>query len=327
MGKTYTSEIHDNEYFIKSTDTEITPDYDTDKDAEELVFYEYSEYNLNTGEKVDGANPELFTTELWLYIGKTHYYQNGNRGENDVAPVIINERTMLPIRLIAEVFDCAVDWDCETKTVSIVYEGEKEGNYDIFLELQIDDNKIKKIYFDYDEISTHFSEEKLSEGLYMSEMLPYAETTYIDLDSPAVVINDRTYIPVRAVSEALGVNVDWDGNNQMVTLSKKELGAFYNNYPDVLNLSYYLLDAPIRSDEGFCRYDVRNSNPDAISNIVSQYLDAMKANGWRIEKKETETNVEYMMKKDNITIKFVPDAGFFLDFYSGDFYEIEAINQ
>jgi len=327
IGTTYTSKSYTNDYTISSSNIEISPDYDTDKNPENTVFYEFNQHNLNIEDNENEDYSELFTTELRLYIGKNSYYKNGMRGENDVAPVIINDRTMLPIRLIAEVFDCMVSWDEASNTVSVYYDGEKEKNYDVFLELQIGDSKIKKTYLDYDEISTHFSEESIAEGLPMTEILPYAEIAYIDLDSPAVIMNDRTYVPVRAVSEALSVNVEWDGNEQKVILSKKELGTFYKNYPDVLNLSYYLLDAPIRSDEGFCRYDVRNSNPDSISNIVSRYLEAVKANGWSIEKRESETNVEYLMQKDNVIIEFISDTMAFLDFYSGEFYDIEATNQ
>lgn len=37
----------------------------------------------------------------------------------DVAPMIINERTMIPARAIAEAFECSVEWDNEIKTVKI----------------------------------------------------------------------------------------------------------------------------------------------------------------------------------------------------------------
>ena len=39
--------------------------------------------------------------------------------ELDVAPVVINNRTLVPARAIAESFDCVVDWDGDTMTVDI----------------------------------------------------------------------------------------------------------------------------------------------------------------------------------------------------------------
>ena len=48
-----------------------------------------------------------------------------------------------------------------------------------------------------------------------------AETKNIGLDVPPQVINDRTLVPIRAVSEALDKNVDWDNNTKTVTISDK----------------------------------------------------------------------------------------------------------
>ena len=40
------------------------------------------------------------------------------------------------------------------------------------------------------------------------------------------IINGTTYLPVRAVSDALGVNVDWDGNTNTVILSDIQAAPF-----------------------------------------------------------------------------------------------------
>lgn len=54
-----------------------------------------------------------------LVIGSTTAYLNGAANTLDVAPSVINERTMLPIRFIAESFKFEVDWDGATQTVII----------------------------------------------------------------------------------------------------------------------------------------------------------------------------------------------------------------
>ncbi len=46
---------------------------------------------------------------------------------------------------------------------------------------------------------------------------------YIFGDSNAVIKNDRTQVPVRFVSLALGYQVDWDGETRMITLSDNQL--------------------------------------------------------------------------------------------------------
>lgn len=49
--------------------------------------------------------------------------------------------------------------------------------------------------------------------------LPFS-STYINLDQNPVVINGRTFVPMRAVFEALGCKVDWDQTSRTATVSK-----------------------------------------------------------------------------------------------------------
>ena len=40
----------------------------------------------------------------------------------------------------------------------------------------------------------------------------------ITLDVPAMIMNDRTLVPLRAVSEAFGAEVSWDGERKIITI-------------------------------------------------------------------------------------------------------------
>ena len=42
----------------------------------------------------------------------------------------------------------------------------------------------------------------------------------ITLDSPAFIENDRTYTPIRFISEQLGASVEWDDAAKTVTITK-----------------------------------------------------------------------------------------------------------
>ena len=99
----------------------------------------------------------------------------------DVPPQIINERTMVPVRAIFEALGASVDWDGSTQTVT-----SKRG--DTTISLKINDATM------------------------------YVNGNAVTLDSPACVINERTLVPVRAISEAFGAGVDWDGSTQTVTI-------------------------------------------------------------------------------------------------------------
>jgi hypothetical protein len=42
--------------------------------------------------------------------------------------------------------------------------------------------------------------------------------TDVEIDVPAMITDDRTFVPVRAVSESFGCDVDWDGETKTVII-------------------------------------------------------------------------------------------------------------
>ena len=64
------------------------------------------------------------TIELW--IDKPQAKVNGKMkwidpNNHDVKPIIVNSRTMLPLRFVAENLGCTVGWDAATRTITITY--------------------------------------------------------------------------------------------------------------------------------------------------------------------------------------------------------------
>lgn len=59
-------------------------------------------------------------TEITLTIGERTALVNGSEETLDVTPVLLNDRTMLPIRFIAETFGYTVLWDETLQTVTIL---------------------------------------------------------------------------------------------------------------------------------------------------------------------------------------------------------------
>jgi hypothetical protein len=57
--------------------------------------------------------------ELVLTIGSKTYTVNGVERTADVAPEIVNSRTFLPARYVAETFGATVGWDAAAYTVTI----------------------------------------------------------------------------------------------------------------------------------------------------------------------------------------------------------------
>jgi len=65
-------------------------------------------------------------TEVELWIDKPQANVNGtvkwiDSNNHDVKPIIVNSRTMLPLRFVAESLGCKVDWNGNTRTITITY--------------------------------------------------------------------------------------------------------------------------------------------------------------------------------------------------------------
>lgn len=116
----------------------------------------------------------------------------------DSEPQIVNDRTLCPIRVVAEKLGYKVDWDGETAS-AVITDGKTT------LRIKIGTNVIEKTALTYDE--------ELG--------MDVTKTEVITCDVASQIINDRTYLPLRAVGEALGCNVDWEGTTRTVVIVSK----------------------------------------------------------------------------------------------------------
>ncbi len=110
---------------------------------------------------------------------------NGYFHEYDVMPVIINSRTLVPMRGIFESLGADISWDGETKTV--------------------------RAFGVNGTVITHI----------IGEASAIVNGEFVTLDTPSQIINGRTMVPVRFVSEALGETVNWDGDTKTVIIGDK----------------------------------------------------------------------------------------------------------
>jgi hypothetical protein len=114
--------------------------------------------------------------------------------KTDVAPLILNSRTMLPFRAIAEALNLEVDWEAEQQIVCV-----KGDN--LLIEMQVGNRQAQ------------------------------VNAQPKNLDSPPVIISGRTMAPVRFVSETFGCTVQWDPISREVSIktppAKMEITAFY----------------------------------------------------------------------------------------------------
>ena len=106
---------------------------------------------------------------------------DGNYINFDTKPQFVNGRTMVPMRRIFEELGASVQWDNATWTAI----AKKDG---VEIRFTIDDYTM------------------------------YKNGSPNTLDVPAQLINGRTLVPLRAVSEAFGCDVGWDGGDNIVSI-------------------------------------------------------------------------------------------------------------
>lgn len=133
------------------------------------------------------AGPVQGLTKVIKYrIGQTTYTVNGTPFIMDVAPVIVNERTYLPIRFVAEPLGAVVEWDSALQKVTIILNATT-------VELVVNSNTA-----------------------WVNGMpTPIAD----DPNVKPLLLNERVQVPVAFVAFSLGCDVAWDGSIQEVTLT------------------------------------------------------------------------------------------------------------
>ena len=96
---------------------------------------------------------------------------------------------MLPARFVVENLGAAVEWNGDKQLVTIIGKNVKTDE-------------------DVTILITIGAEDAVVNG------------KTVKLDSPAFIENDRTYTPIRFISEELGADVEWIESEQQVIITK-----------------------------------------------------------------------------------------------------------
>lgn len=120
-----------------------------------------------------------------MQIGNPEATVYGEAMTMDAPPVIVNDRTMVPLRFVAEAMGVSLYWDGETATVFIM-SGESVTTLQIGLEYALKDNG------------------------------------KIALEAAPVIVNDRTMVPLHLIAEVFGLGTDWNAETETVTITAAE---------------------------------------------------------------------------------------------------------
>ena len=115
---------------------------------------------------------------------------NGSPIKTDSPPVIEDGRTLVPVRALVEALGYVVAWEPESREVGI-YDPKTR---DCAISMTIDS----------------------SEAYYLDKDSNEMKETLLDVS--ATIVNGRTLVPARFIAEAIGCNVDWDGDTRVVSI-------------------------------------------------------------------------------------------------------------
>lgn len=109
---------------------------------------------------------------------------NGKSVISDVAPFVDNNRTLVPIRVISENLGYNVNWDNQTQKVTVKNE-----------------NKVVELTIGKKDVNINGNNSSI--------------------DVAPMIKNDRTFVPLRFISESFGNDVKWDNDSRVVKIDKK----------------------------------------------------------------------------------------------------------
>lgn len=119
-----------------------------------------------------------------LTIDSKDAFINNELKTLDAPAIIKNQRTFVPLRFIGEALNAKVEWKNDTRSI-IINDGVNT------VQMQVG-NKVA-----------------------------YKNNNVLSLDVAPFIQQDRTYVPLRAISEALNADVEWNANKRKVVVRKE----------------------------------------------------------------------------------------------------------
>jgi hypothetical protein len=120
-------------------------------------------------------------TKIVIQVGNTTGLINDKTVKLDAAPKIVNGRTLVPLRFVAEAFGAEVKWNPVFKLVII-----KLGDKEIILQIGTGYASVNGVKY--------------------------------NLDTAPSISSGVTFVPIRFISDALNASVEWDEKTKTVTI-------------------------------------------------------------------------------------------------------------
>ncbi|MDD4802207.1 MAG: stalk domain-containing protein [Syntrophomonas sp.] len=122
---------------------------------------------------------------------------NGDEILTDTNPIVLNNRTLVPIRVICEHLGMDVQWDGLNRKVII------DSSSPSLTKQPIN--------------SSAGDNQEIKGAIPDADIKIFINGAEVPSDTSPVVINNRTMVPIRIIAEYIGMNVDWQGERVAIT--------------------------------------------------------------------------------------------------------------
>jgi flagellum-specific peptidoglycan hydrolase FlgJ len=177
---------------------------------------------------------------------------DGNDITSLSSPMIVNDRTLVPIRFVSEEIGAEVMWDGVNRTVKVI-----KGNKSVFLR-----------------IDSYLVEFNNGELYQLSDVAP-------------IIINDRTYVPLRLISNALGIGIEWNEASRTVMVDSKKTSAL-ESFHDVNIIS--LTSNQIVDGKTTITFSIGDKYKGIAKEVKLLLLDKDSATGFVVSGEKQLTN-------------------------------------
>ncbi|MDR1559608.1 MAG: copper amine oxidase N-terminal domain-containing protein [Clostridiales bacterium] len=129
----------------------------------------------------------LFSVSLTAYAANSiRIFVDGEELYMDVPARLINDRTMIPVRAVSEAVGCVVEWYGEDQRIVV----NSPAGGDPLIVMEVGNSLVT--------VNTYDGNTGAVGG------------RRVTIDSPPVIIDGRTLVPLRFVAETIGFEVEWD---------------------------------------------------------------------------------------------------------------------
>lgn len=123
-----------------------------------------------------------------MWVGNADYIAAGKTGQFEVPPQILGGSTYVPLRALGDLLGCVTEWFGDERKIVYTYIDPCSGNKTVL-------------------------------DMWIGKQVGKMNGRDWDMGKAPQIVNGRTLVPLRAISEGLGADVGWEGATKKITIT------------------------------------------------------------------------------------------------------------